>query len=318
MAWTSVNPVAVGNITKKSQYDALWDNADYLHATVLGSPNSNSNQPLFTLRKNGSYLTAGTDGSVQFGSASAIGDGASLTMYGETHATLAGLVQLISGGDSVAASVGKYLVRNRYSGGLLDYLTIDNTGITIGQDSSAVTLPILNSQADSRISIFGGTSATDGASLYIEGDDYGGAGIGGAMIARLGTNESFVIQDDTGNARFTVNVDAADTTDLRILDDAGNYDDLLVECRSLYVYDGAAHSNYILLDPNYTTNTARIITDQPILDMSVGQNTIAIPSAAANPGTVMNNSVYLYESGGTRQIRVYLSGTWYKADLTAA
>jgi hypothetical protein len=30
MAWTATNPVTIGNATKKSDYDALWDNADYL------------------------------------------------------------------------------------------------------------------------------------------------------------------------------------------------------------------------------------------------------------------------------------------------
>lgn len=29
MAWTSTNPVTVGNPTKKSDYDKLWDNCDY-------------------------------------------------------------------------------------------------------------------------------------------------------------------------------------------------------------------------------------------------------------------------------------------------
>lgn len=31
MTWTGSNPVTVGNPTKKSDFDALWDNADYLH-----------------------------------------------------------------------------------------------------------------------------------------------------------------------------------------------------------------------------------------------------------------------------------------------
>ncbi len=30
MAWTTSNPVAIGAATKKSDYDKLWDNADYL------------------------------------------------------------------------------------------------------------------------------------------------------------------------------------------------------------------------------------------------------------------------------------------------
>jgi hypothetical protein len=32
MAWTGSNPVTIGNATKKSDYDALWDNAAYLKA----------------------------------------------------------------------------------------------------------------------------------------------------------------------------------------------------------------------------------------------------------------------------------------------
>jgi len=32
MAWTTVNPVTVGNPTKKSDFDKIWDNADYIKA----------------------------------------------------------------------------------------------------------------------------------------------------------------------------------------------------------------------------------------------------------------------------------------------
>mgnify|MGYP001590095047 CR=1 FL=1 len=34
MAWTAVNPVAIGAATKKSDYDKLWDNADLLYASL--------------------------------------------------------------------------------------------------------------------------------------------------------------------------------------------------------------------------------------------------------------------------------------------
>jgi hypothetical protein len=34
MAWTSSNPVVVGNATKKTDYDTLWDNADFLLACL--------------------------------------------------------------------------------------------------------------------------------------------------------------------------------------------------------------------------------------------------------------------------------------------
>ncbi len=30
MAWTAANPVTIGNATKKSDFDKVWDNADYL------------------------------------------------------------------------------------------------------------------------------------------------------------------------------------------------------------------------------------------------------------------------------------------------
>lgn len=32
MAWTAINPVAIGAPTKKSHYDKLWDNVDFIYA----------------------------------------------------------------------------------------------------------------------------------------------------------------------------------------------------------------------------------------------------------------------------------------------
>jgi len=37
MAWTAANPVTVGNPTKKSDYDKLWDNAQYLQIATLAA-----------------------------------------------------------------------------------------------------------------------------------------------------------------------------------------------------------------------------------------------------------------------------------------
>jgi phage-related tail fiber protein len=35
MAWTATNPATIGNPTKKSDFDKLWDNADYLKTYLL-------------------------------------------------------------------------------------------------------------------------------------------------------------------------------------------------------------------------------------------------------------------------------------------
>ena len=37
MAWTTDNPVSVGNPTKKKDFDKLWDNAVYLRTNVISS-----------------------------------------------------------------------------------------------------------------------------------------------------------------------------------------------------------------------------------------------------------------------------------------
>ena len=34
MAWTAVNPTTVGNATKETHYDTVWDNGDFLYAWV--------------------------------------------------------------------------------------------------------------------------------------------------------------------------------------------------------------------------------------------------------------------------------------------
>ena len=36
MAWTASNPVSVGDPTKKSHYDTLWDNSDFGRDTTDG------------------------------------------------------------------------------------------------------------------------------------------------------------------------------------------------------------------------------------------------------------------------------------------
>jgi len=45
MAWTAINPVAIGAATKKTHYDTLWDNADFLKALLYAGA---ANSKLFT------------------------------------------------------------------------------------------------------------------------------------------------------------------------------------------------------------------------------------------------------------------------------
>ena len=57
MAWTWTNPVSVGDATKKTDWDKLWDNTDFLNQTLL---NGYVQRPKFTFKDvDEIYISAG-------------------------------------------------------------------------------------------------------------------------------------------------------------------------------------------------------------------------------------------------------------------
>ncbi|MCK5608735.1 hypothetical protein KAR91_43055 [Candidatus Pacearchaeota archaeon] len=95
MAWTAANPVSIGDATKKSHYDNLWDNADFLYAFVNDCSLTDHGVLLGSGADPITPIAAMTNGQLVVGATGA--DPAPQTMSGGLTLSSAGVV----GGDAL-------------------------------------------------------------------------------------------------------------------------------------------------------------------------------------------------------------------------
>ena len=235
MAWTGTNPVSIGDATKKSHYDNLWDNAAY-HRTSLGNFSITASDAEEKIKVTDS--NSGAQDSAHINRSAGTGVALKVTQGGTGD-----ILQLIDG-TATALQIKDGTALNSQPDFLLKR-TAGSTNFTIltchSHVGTNVTHTNLNNLDNTAFfGIYRGAQSGDGVALI--GSAIAGDKTGLALNGVVDTDDSLKTTAAKGRVRITVSGTTPGVNANLLVVDDGNNTRFIVDAEGDIHYDGTANT----------------------------------------------------------------------------